>query len=93
VAIAITVAVNTFVPLISLTENCVGIACVSDFAIREQIATGLLVSILDGYIELRHAFFIAWPSSRHLLAKLRVFVEFLPQRMSRLTPPPEHMAE
>jgi DNA-binding transcriptional LysR family regulator len=81
VVLPIAAAVSTFEPLISLAEHGVGIACVPDFAIREQIATGSLVSILDEYIEHRGAFHIAWPSSRHLSPKLRVFVDFLVERL------------
>jgi DNA-binding transcriptional LysR family regulator len=81
--------VSTIEPLVSLAERGVGIACLPDFAIREQIATGSLVRILDEYIDHKGSFYIAWPSSRHPSPKLRVFVDFLvehlfsPQRMVR----------
>jgi DNA-binding transcriptional LysR family regulator len=81
VALPITAVGSTFEPLISLVEHGVGIACVPDFAVREQIATGSLVSTLDEYIEHMGAFHIAWPSGRNLSPKLRVFVDFLVERL------------
>jgi DNA-binding transcriptional LysR family regulator len=76
-----TAAASTIEPLISLAERGVGIACVPDFAVREQIATGSLVRILDEYIEHGDAFHIAWPSSRQLSPKLRVFVDFFVEHL------------
>jgi DNA-binding transcriptional LysR family regulator len=89
VVLPTTAIVSTIEPLISLAERGVGLACLPDFAIREQIATGSLVRILDEYIEHKGSFYIAWPSSRHTAPKLRVFLDFLvehlfsPQRMAR----------
>ena len=59
----------------------------STFPRRSLITTthalpeGSLVSVLDDYQIDSGKFSILWPSSRHLLPKLRVFVDFLSQRL------------
>jgi DNA-binding transcriptional LysR family regulator len=64
-------------PLINLAENDLGITCVPDFAIREQIAEGTLVSVLESFIDHTGWFRAVWPSSRYLSPKVRIFVDFM----------------
>jgi DNA-binding transcriptional LysR family regulator len=73
--------VNTIEPLISMAEQGLGIACLPDFAIRDQLDRGILVTILDAHVEHEGLFRILWPSSRHLSPKLRVFVDFMSERL------------
>jgi DNA-binding transcriptional LysR family regulator len=60
-----------------MAEQGVGIAYLPDFAIRRQLHEGLLVTVLDDYIDRSGPLRVLWPSSRHLAPKLRVFVDFL----------------
>lgn len=54
-----------------------GIAYLPDFAVREGIGSGALVSILDDYVVDGGQFSILWPGNRYMAPKLRVFVDFL----------------
>ncbi len=64
-------------PLVYLAEQGLGLACLPDFAMRDQLAHGSLVSVLDDCIKHSVTFCILWPSSRHLSPKLRAFVDFM----------------
>ncbi|MCG2842247.1 LysR family transcriptional regulator [Sandaracinobacter sp. RS1-74] len=68
-------------PLIYLAEQGLGLACLPDFAIRDQLARGSLVSVLDDAVRHSGTFRILWPSSRHLSPKLRVFVDFMTENL------------
>ena len=76
-----TVAASTLEPLIHLAELGLGITCVPDFAIRQQIAEGSLVRVLDDFIVHTGWFRAVWPSSRYLSPKVRVFVDFLVEHL------------
>lgn len=76
-----TAVVNTIEPLITLAEQGFGIACLPDFALRRQLDTGTLVTVLDAHTHHSGTFRILWPSSRHLSPKLRVFVDFMAQTL------------
>ncbi|MES2056889.1 MAG: LysR family transcriptional regulator [Pseudomonadota bacterium] len=69
--------VNTIEPLIYMAEQGLGIACLPDFAIGDQLDRGSLVTLLDAHVEHEGLFRVLWPSSRHLAPKLRVFVDFM----------------
>ncbi|CAO3438412.1 LysR family transcriptional regulator [Azospirillum endophyticum] len=77
-AIAVASAIE---PLIYLAEQGLGLACLPDFAIRDQLAKGSLVSVLDDAVRHTGTFRILWPSSRHLSPKLRVFVDFMTRNL------------
>ncbi|QPC45135.1 LysR family transcriptional regulator [Kaustia mangrovi] len=64
-------------PLLYMAEQGLGLACLPDFAVRDRLATGALVSVLDDAVRHTGTFRILWPSSRHLSPKLRVFVDFM----------------
>jgi len=70
-------AVTTIEPLVSLAELGIGLACVPDFAVRGQIASGSLVKILDEYVEHSGIFRAMWPPSQHSSPKLRAFVDYM----------------
>lgn len=76
VELANSVVVNTLEPQICLAESGLGIACVPDIAVREQLESGTLVGVLDTYLEARTKISVMWPTSRHLSPKLRAFVDF-----------------
>jgi DNA-binding transcriptional LysR family regulator len=68
---------STVEPLISMTENGLGIACLPDFAVRRQIANRTLVQVLPEFTEHTGRFRAVWPSSRFLSPKVRAFVDFM----------------
>ncbi|MFC5741269.1 LysR substrate-binding domain-containing protein [Dyella tabacisoli] len=58
-----------------------GIACLPDFAIGGALADGRLRTVLDDYVERVGTFRVLWPASRHPSPKLRVFIDFLGERV------------
>ena len=58
-----------------------GIACLPDFSIREALADGRLQSVLAPYVEHTGSFHVLWPSGRQVPPKIRVFVDFLSERV------------
>jgi DNA-binding transcriptional LysR family regulator len=71
---------STLEPLIAMAESGLGIACVPRFAIRQQLAEGRLVSLLDEYVLSASPLRLLWPSSRHTSHKVKAFVDFMGQR-------------
>jgi DNA-binding transcriptional LysR family regulator len=76
-----TATASTIDALIYLAERGVGIACVPDFCIRQQIADGSLVSVLREHVDHTEVIRAMWPSSRYLSPKLRVFIDFLAENL------------
>ena len=68
-------------PLIALAIEGMGIACLPPFAIREEIADGRLVSILDEWVAETDQFNVLWPASRQITPKLRAFVDFMAEHL------------
>lgn len=58
-----------------------GITCLPDFAIREALADGRLQSVLDEHVDHSGSFRLLWPSGRQASPKLRVFIDFLCERV------------
>ncbi len=58
-----------------------GIAYMPDFLVRDLIDSRRLSTILDENLSNPDQFWILWPSSRHLSPKVRVFVDFMAQRL------------
>lgn len=55
-----------------------GILRVSELRVRDEIRSGVLTRVLEGYeVASNSAFWALYPSSRHVLPKLRVFLDFL----------------
>lgn len=75
------VTVNTVEPLICLAEQGLGIACLPDFAIREQLEAGSLITVLEEHTRHAGVFRMLWPASRYPSPKLRVFVDFMAQNL------------
>jgi DNA-binding transcriptional LysR family regulator len=81
IVLPVSAAVSTVEPLVSLAEAGVGIVCVPDFAIRQQVADGRLVTVLGEHIEHKGVFRALWPSSRYIAPKLRAFIDFLARNL------------
>lgn len=58
-----------------------GIAYMPDFLVREALETGALETVLDAHMQDRGQFWALWPSRRHLSPKIRVFVDFIAERL------------
>jgi DNA-binding transcriptional LysR family regulator len=59
----------------------VGIAYLPDFPVRQALAEGRLTTVFDGSATLQGVFRALWPTSRHMPSRLRVFVDFLAERL------------
>ncbi|SEB84144.1 LysR family transcriptional regulator [Rhodobacter sp. 24-YEA-8] len=68
-------------PLIELAVRGFGIACLPPFAIRRELAEGLLVPILTPWIEGMDQFHVLWPASRKVTPKLRAFIDFMAEHL------------
>jgi DNA-binding transcriptional LysR family regulator len=53
-----------------------------DFLVGEALADGRLVSVLEQELGPSRQFRALWPSSRHLSPKVRVFVDYVGERLS-----------
>ena len=58
-----------------------GITCLPDFAIRDALADGRLHTVLDKYVQRTGAFHVLWPSGHQASPKIRVFIDFLNERV------------
>ena len=68
---------NSTEALVSFATLGMGIACVPDFAVRQQIADGTLLRVLDGCVKYEGSLKAIWPSSRYFSPKLRAFIDFM----------------
>ncbi|MDB6141336.1 MAG: LysR family transcriptional regulator [Pseudomonas sp.] len=74
------VVCNNLEARVCFATQGIGIAYLPDFAIREWLDCGKLVSVLEDCSELG-AFKIMWPSGKHPSLKLRVFIDFLKEHL------------
>jgi len=58
-----------------------GIAYLPDFAIRQHLAAGRLMHVMPSCSESDTTFRIMWPSGKHFAPRLRVFIDFLYERL------------
>lgn len=79
--IPISMVCNHVETRICFAINNRGITCLPDFAVRRELAAGTLVSVLDDFIERRGSFYLLWPSGRQVPPKLRVFIDFMLERV------------
>jgi DNA-binding transcriptional LysR family regulator len=66
--------------LVALAAQGAGIAFEPDFIVAPEVADGRLVPILDDWTPPAIPIHAAYPSRRHLSAKVRAFVDFLAER-------------
>lgn len=78
--IAVTGAVhaNDAGAIVELAVAGRGIASVFDFTVRDAIARGALVPILRDHSTVAWPIHALYPKNRHLVAKVRAFLDFLP---------------
>jgi DNA-binding transcriptional LysR family regulator len=68
-------------PLIYMAEQDLGLICVPEFSIRRQLADRTLTAVLEDYVSHSVTFRVLWPSTRQLSPKVRVFVDFLAEKL------------
>lgn len=78
---------NNMEALLGATIQGFGIGCMPDFLAREALAAGRLRALLDAQVNGAGRFQALWPSNRNLSPKVRVFVDFLAERLFRDSPP------
>ncbi|ACS84270.1 transcriptional regulator, LysR family [Musicola paradisiaca Ech703] len=62
---------------LSATIQGLGIAYVPDFAVRQELQDGRLTALLTAHTTTGGHFSLLWPDNRHMLPKLRAFIDFL----------------
>ena len=82
-----TATASTLDALVQLAVSGVGVACVPNFCAREQITDGLLVPVLEDYVDCVEVVRVMWPASRYESPKLRAFIDFLIGNFLPRTPP------
>jgi DNA-binding transcriptional LysR family regulator len=95
-ALPAAITCNSFEARVSFAVEGVGIAYLPDFAIRPWLEDGKLVRVLEDHAQ-TDVYRIMWPSGKHPVPKLRVFIDYIvenlfPQkprakRSSRVAPP------
>lgn len=72
-----TLVCNDIQSRICFATRGLGIAFVPDHSVRKALASGDVVTVLDDYLDATSKFYLLWPSGRHVLPKLRVFIDFI----------------
>lgn len=60
-----------------------GVVCLPDFMVGEEVERGDLVRLLAGWDTAEAPIHAVWPPQRHPAAKLRAFIDFLAERLPR----------
>jgi DNA-binding transcriptional LysR family regulator len=68
---------NTNEARVGFALKGVGIAYMSDFTVRDAIANGTFVTVLDSYTTSPNTLHLLWPSGRNIAPKLRAFIDFM----------------
>lgn len=69
---------NSLEVLLFMVKEGRGIACLPDYAIKDELAAGELKSVLNNHMTATAtAFHILWPSARQMTPKVRVFVDYI----------------
>ncbi|WAT01087.1 LysR family transcriptional regulator [Rouxiella chamberiensis] len=71
---------NNLEGLLQASVRGMGLTYAPKFLVKEYLHSGELVSVLDDYITDAGKFSLVWPSSRHLLPKIRVFIDFMTEK-------------
>ncbi|KAA0075900.1 LysR family transcriptional regulator [Tardiphaga sp. P9-11] len=80
-----TIVANTMEPLIDMAERGLGLMYTPVFTVRRQLASGMLVSVLDEYLRATGTLQIIWPSNRHPAPKVKAFVDFMAKNLFVVT--------
>jgi DNA-binding transcriptional LysR family regulator len=72
---------NNLEARICFAARGLGIAYLPDFAIRDGLAEGKLITVLHDYTDTGGTFRIMWPGGKQPAPKLRAFIDFLSERL------------
>lgn len=72
---------NALEPQLVFARQGIGLACLPDFCVSDDIKRGDLVRVLERHVVGKTMFRVLWPSSRHLSPKIRVFVDFVAEKI------------
>jgi DNA-binding transcriptional LysR family regulator len=75
------VAANNGDMLCALAVQGLGIARLADYHIATELDSGQLVTVLDDFELDREPIYAVFPSKRHLSARVRVFLDFIGERL------------
>lgn len=81
IELPISMVTNTLDPQVCFAEQGLGIACLPEIAVRQQLQDGKLITVLDEYSHESMVFHVLWPSSRHLSPKIRALVDFVAENL------------
>lgn len=76
-----TAIVNSIAPLKEMAIAGIGIALLPNFITEHAIQEGLLTPVLDTWLADYRQVSLLWPSSRQTLPKIRVFVDFISEKL------------
>ena len=71
---------STLEPLIYFAESGFGLACLPLFAVREELCSGRLISVMEEELADVGAFCIPWPANRYPAPKIQVSVDYMARR-------------
>lgn len=83
---------NSFEARVSFAVEGVGIAYLPDFAIRPWLESGKLVRILEDHMQ-TDVYRIMWPSGKHPVPKLRVFIDYIVENLFAPKPKPKRSSK
>jgi len=69
--------VNNAEMVVQMATESLGIAYLPDFFLKEAIAQGILVQVLDQYTKEPYSISILYPYNRHMNLTLRTFIDYL----------------
>ena len=72
--------------LLAAAKDGLGLAYLPDYYVAEDIAAGRLVHVLEDWSGIERDIVAIYQHRRHLLAKVRLFVEFMQDRFGRQRP-------
>ena len=74
-AVPVSLTASVIDPLLDLAISGAGIAAFPDFLVRDALAAGTLLPILDGEVKQSGIMSVLWPASRYRVPKVRAFVD------------------
>jgi DNA-binding transcriptional LysR family regulator len=88
VAVPVSLTASVIDPLIDLALSGAGIGAFPDFLVRDALAAGELLPVLDGEVGHSGVMTIRWPASRYRVPKVRAFVDCIARHVGAEMDPP-----
>ena len=77
---------NDTAPLVRAATDGLLLAHLLEPMLREHIAAGRLETVLDNWLPLYEGFYLYYPSRQQVPPKLRVFIDFMRERLEPAAP-------